>query len=111
MGKGLRGTSCPLFFQNFVRKLSLLFELELRLVFFHELLDVVCSAEKAVPLLVVQRHRKTAQAVDADATLLSDFENQVTAALLGFDLFFQLSQFRFEFLVTRFCHVASLEVI
>src|SRR5215469_8163596 len=90
------------------RALTLLFELELRLVLFHELLDVVGGVEKAIPLLVVQRDGKAPQAVDAHAALFSDLKDQVSAAFLGFDLFFQLSQFRFEFVVSRFCHVSSL---
>ena len=88
--------------------LALLFQLQLRFVFFHKRLDVVRRAQQAVPLLVVQRDRKAAQAVYADPTLLSDLENQVAAALLDFDFLYQLSQFCFEFFVTRFCHVASL---
>src|ERR1039458_10067259 len=70
--------------------LTLLFEFQARLVFFHEGLDLIGCAQQAVPLLVVESDGKTAEAVDADAALLADFEDQVAAAFLGFDFFFQL---------------------
>src|SRR5579863_6658274 len=83
---------------------ALLFELELRFVFFHEALDVGGGTEQAVPLLVVERDRKAAQAVHAHAAFFADLENQVAAAFLDFYFFFQLRQLRFQFLVGWFCH-------
>ncbi len=38
-------------------------------------------------MLIVERDRETAQAVDADAAFFANLENQVTTALLDFDFF------------------------
>lgn len=82
--------------------LGLFFELQPGLVFFHEGLYVVGSAQETVPLLVVESDGEPAQAVDADAAFFSDFEDEVSAALFGFDFFFELRQFGFEFFVGWF---------
>src|SRR5271169_5369628 len=44
---------------------TLFLQLQSRFVFFHEFLDLVSGAQQAVPLLVVERHRETSQAIDA----------------------------------------------
>ena len=41
-------------------------------------------------MLVIKSDRETAQAIDADAALLPDLEDEVAAAFFGFDFFFQL---------------------
>ena len=82
----------------------MLFELQLRLVVFHELLDLIGGAEQAVPLLIVESDGETAETIDADTAFFSDFKDQVSAAFLGFDFIFQLRKFRFQLLVGWFCH-------
>ena len=64
----------------------------------------VGSVQEARPLLVVERHRKTSQAVNAHTAFFTDFEFQATAALSGVDLLFQFGQTRFQFLIRRFGH-------
>src|SRR3954471_1726608 len=86
------------------RALRLLFQFQLRLIFFHELPDVVCGTQQAIPLFVIESDRKSSKSVYAYATLLSYFEDQVSAALLGLNVFFKLGQFGLQFLVTWFRH-------
>src|ERR1700722_8260933 len=82
----------------------LFLQLQLGFVLFQKSFDIRGGAQQAVPLLVVERDRETAQAVDADAALFADFKNQVSAAFLDFAFLFQLRQLRFQFFVSWFCH-------
>src|SRR6266404_4950504 len=83
---------------------TLFFQLQSGLVFFQELFYVVCRAEQAVPLLVIQRNRETAKSVNTDTAFFADLEDQIAAALLDFYLIFQLGQTGFEFFVGWFRH-------
>src|SRR5208283_4408314 len=52
-------------------------ELQAALIRFQESPQVLCGIEQLVPLLVVERHRKAPQSVDAHAPLVADLELQL----------------------------------
>src|SRR5579864_5317895 len=85
-----------------------LFELELagRLVFIEKGAELRSSVEQSNPLLVIERDRKAAEAINAYAAFFTDPEfegpRSATASLL-----FQFRQTRFQFVVTRLGHDSS----
>jgi hypothetical protein len=90
---------------SILRQSALLaFKLQLTLVFFKELAEILGGVEQTGPLLVIQRDWKTAKAVNADSTFLRHSKFHGSAALFGFDLLFQILQASFEFFVTGFRH-------
>ena len=66
---------------NSTNSSALFFELEAVFVFFEESAQVVGDVEEANPLLVVQRHGETAQAVDADSAFFA--HSELESALLS----------------------------
>src|SRR5690349_17681383 len=64
------------------------FEFQAAFVLLEKLTETVGGTEKTYPLFVVERHWKSAKAVDTDATLFTDFEFE-TAAFLRTSLFLE----------------------
>src|SRR5215469_3633170 len=81
----------------------LVFQLEPRLVFLEEFAQVVGHVEQADPLLVIERDREAAQAIDADAALFPHAKFQ-RALFSAFGLFFEFGDARHEFFPCRFGH-------
>jgi len=54
------------------------------------------------PLFLIERHWKSAEAIDADRALLADLQAEITRLLIL--LTFKRFQLRFQFFVGRFCH-------
>src|SRR5271157_4426782 len=87
-----------------------LLQLQLALIFFNKSLKIGSSIEQPGPLFVVERHRKAAQPVHADAALFTDAELQGAASLFPFHLLFQIGKASFQFFVTWFGHGCTSNV-
>ena len=83
------------------RQLRRLLKLQPRFILFHEFLQILGRPQQAHPLLIVQGHRKTAQAVNADASLFTNLKIQAATACAP-ALLFQLFQTGFQFFISRF---------
>src|SRR6266851_8381135 len=88
-----------------------LLQLQLALIFFNKSLKLGDGVEQPGPLLVVERHRKAAQSIHADATLLTHAELHGAASLFCLHLLFQIGKASFQFFVSWFCHGAPRTII
>src|SRR5882757_11574485 len=73
---------------------ALLLQLQPALVIFQEFLEVFRCAQQPRPLLVIERDRETAQAVNADPALFANTEFHSTGAFTG-SLLFEFGNFGF----------------
>src|SRR6476620_6759045 len=83
------------------------FKLYFGFVFFKKFSKFVGGLEQARPLFVIQGHGKTAQAVNADASLFADPELQTAGAPRT--LLFEFRQTGLEFFISRFGHEITSE--
>src|SRR5262245_29377123 len=72
------------------------FKLQLRLIFFKKCSKLIRHAEKPLPLLVIKRYRKSAQAINAHATFFAHLEFQAAASLRT-HLFLEFGDARHQF--------------
>src|SRR5580700_7231828 len=81
----------------------LFLEFEAVFVFFEEFAEVFGHVEEADPLLVVERDREAAQAIDADAALFTDAKFQCPL-FAAFGFFLEFGDARHQFFFCRFGH-------
>src|SRR6266478_6906284 len=87
-----------------------LLRLQFALIFFNENLKIGNSIKQLYPLFVIERDRKAAQSVYADAAFLTYAELHSAASLLCLDLLFQIGQASFQFFISWFCHECTSNV-
>src|SRR5258708_23416855 len=88
-----------------------LLQLQLALIFFNKSLKLGDGVEQPGPLLVVERHRKAAESIDADAALLTHAELDGAGSLFCLHLLFQIGKASFQFFVSWFCHGAPRMIL
>lgn len=71
------------------------FQLQAAFVLFHEFLELLGVVEQADPLLVIERHRESAQAVHAYRAFFADAEVDDAALSTGLQLLLGSRQLRF----------------
>src|SRR5437899_12638236 len=87
-----------------------LLRLQFALIFFNENLKIGNGIEQLYPLFIIERDRKAAQSVYADAAFLTHAELHSAASLLCLDLLFQIGQASFQFFISWFCHECTSNV-
>ena len=60
----------------------ILFAIQLRIVFFNELPNLIAEIQQPLPLLGIKGYGHALQTVDADSPLLADFAGQLTTLLV-----------------------------